>query len=227
VATAAEVIDASRDYHPAFDSRKVPEASALRVLSRLQRRLAGKVTALSEDALAEPYTFVVADVNAAAAAGFAGAGLAMPDHLLLLGLYTTRLTGPVSTVPVSLVSYANFPVEAARYWPSCCLLRGKLYPTSRLQLGLSTLHGWEKFDGLSALLVPNPPELTGRASLITLPDIVLDALVTGLAYWMAGRAGVARELGHLKEDAMDAEQTAVAALADQESTSTWSVVRTR
>lgn len=230
MATAAEVVDQARDYHPAFDPRKVPDASALRVLSRLQRRLASKVAALSEDALAEPYAFLKADVDTAAAAGFAGAGLTLPDHLLLLGFFTSRLTGPAVTVPVNLVSYANYPVEAARCWPSCFVLRGRLYPANRSELGMvgsSSLHGWEDFNGLSALLVPNPPELTGRSSSITLPDLALDALVTGLAFWMAGRAGVARELSTLKEDAMDAEQTVVTALADQESTSTWTVVRTR
>lgn len=228
MATAAEVIEASRDYHPAFDERRVPEASALRVLSRLQRRLAAKVTALSEDALAAPFAFLAADVSAAALAGFAGAGLALPDHLLLLGFFTSRLAGPVSTVPVSLVSYANYPVEAARYWPSCFVLRGRLYPANRMELGFGgSLHGWEAFNGLSALLVLNPPELTARADEITLPDIAQDALVTGLAWWMAGRAGVAREVVWLQQDATDAEQTVVTALADQESTSTWTVVRTR
>lgn len=230
--TAREVVDQARDYHISFDPRRVGEKMALRYLSRYQRRLAEKITAMSEEALASTVSFTKAEVDAAALAGAAGAGLTLPDHLILLGLHTTRVAGG-SSIPVDLVAYSNRHVDAVRVFPSAYILNQKLYPTNRYEASgfhikgdSSTLeHGWEPLDGIVAILVRTPVELTAPENLLTLPDSTQDALVANLALWMASRNGVLKELPDLKQEATDAEASAVMTLGSQDTTSTWTVAR--
>lgn len=206
---------------------------ALRALSRYQRRLAQKITEVSEEALATPLAFSKTLVDAAALAGITGAGLVLPDHLLILGAWTKRTADSTHSIPIDLVAYANHGAEALKRFPSAYIARQVLYPVNTYQAGGfiikgdgSSDHGWEDLDGIDLLLVLTPPELTALTSNITLPDSTLDALVTNLALFMAGRKpGVLREIPNLTQDAKDAEVTAISTLGGQDSTSSWTVVR--
>lgn len=230
-ATARDLVDQARDFHSSFDPRTVPEKAALRQLSRIQRRLAEKVTAISEEALAVVQSFTKAAVDAAAVAGVTGPGIALPDHLLLLAAYTTRSAG-AGKIPVDLVAYSNAQAEALRVFPSAYVIRQKLYPVNTYEAGgfllkgdTNITHGWEDLNGIDLLIVPTPPELLSPDSLLSLPDSTFDALVVGLANWMAQRQGVLNSMPSLRQDAGDAEGAAIATLTNQDTTSTWSVVR--
>jgi hypothetical protein len=225
---AAAVVDQARDFHHSFDPHRVPEKAAIRQLSRYQARLASKVTTISEDALAVPVRFAKEEVDTAAAAGVGGPGLALPDHILILAVGTAHVSGGRQG-PVHLVNYANHRVEAAHLWPAAYLLRGVLYPANRHEVRGYVIkgdvptpeHGWEELDGIVVTLVPLPPDLTDKESLIGLPGSTQDALVTNLALWMAQRVGL--NWPTLQQQAMDAEAAAVAALATQDTTSTWTI----
>jgi hypothetical protein len=226
-ATAAEIVSQSRGFHYTFDPHNVPEPEAVSHLSRLQIRLAQRVTAMSEDALAVPMTFAKPLVDDAAVAGIMGEGLALPDHIQILTVTTSHVGGD-RILPVEMLTYANR--HEARYrWPAVVVMRGKLYPVNRSEIAGYMLKGdvpaesgWELLDGLGVVLVPLPPQLTGPDSMITLPDLTHDALVTNLALFMAQRLNL--NWPTLHDQAMKAEEVAVYALADQDSTSTWTVV---
>jgi hypothetical protein len=226
---AGALVDEARDYHPAFDRRQVPDRMVLRELSRHQRRLAAKVVLVSEDALAVPVSFSKALVDAAALDGVSGAGLALPEYLLVLSAYT-RYTAGGSDIPVELVTYANNQAQAIRDFPSAYLIRQTLYPVNRGRAGLAMKgdttapHGWEELDGMTLLVVPNPPELITLESEVTLPSVAHDALVVNLARWMGARGSIRMDLGN---QAREAEDAAIAALGSQDTTSTWTVVRKR
>jgi len=224
--TAADVVDQARDFHFSFDPHRVPEKAAVRQLSRYQRRLAEKVTAISEDALAVPVAFSKEEVDAAVVAGVGGPGLAMPDHVLLLEVSTVSF-GEMTRIPIHLVTYAN-RAEAGHRWPGAYILRGRIYPAHwgevrgfEIKGDTQVAHGWENYNGLVVTLVPLPPNLTGRESMIDLPATTEDALVTNLALWMAQRLGM--NMPTLQQQAMDAEQAAITALATQDTTSTWTI----
>jgi hypothetical protein len=226
---AGALIDEARDYHASFDPRTVPEKASLRALSRIQRRLAEKVTEINEEALAQPVTLSKVDVDAASAAGVGGPGIPLPDHLLLLSAYTTRVASPTLQIPVDLVSYANAPQQGALRFPSAYVIGGSLYPINGSQVGYTikgdgtSPHGWEDLDGLTLLIVPAPPELVSPNSLISLPVATHSAMVSALALWMMQRQGLG--IHDLRNEAMDAERSALATLVSQGSTSTWTVLR--
>lgn len=229
---ASVVVDQARDYHPGFDPRSTPDKAALRALSRYQRRLAQKVTEVNEEALATTLSFSKTLVDAAALAGITGAGLVIPDHILILGAFTKKVLDPSRRFRVDLIPYANLGMEALRRFPSAFLIRQVLHPVNSYESGsmvikgsASATHGWEDLDGIDLLIVLTPPALTTMASEISLPDTVEDALVTNLALFMARRKpGALRDLPDLKQDALDAELSAISTLGGQDSTSHWSTV---
>lgn len=227
-------MDQARDFHDSFDPRRVPEKAALRQLSRLQRRLAEKVAAHTEEALATVVSFDKATVDAAASAGITGGGIPLPEHILVLRAYTYRAAVPstLGKIPVDLVTYVNREAESLRVFPSAYLMGQRLYPVNTYEAGgfyikgdTNIQHGWEDLNGLDVLLVPTPAELQTPADLLTLPDSTHDGLVTMLAGWMAQRRGVLKEMPFLKEELQDAEETAIATLVGQDTTSTWTVTR--
>lgn len=228
---ARDLVDQARDFHPAFDRRQLPDKLVLRQLSRYQRRLAGKITALSEEALAVPVVFAKAEVDAAAVAGVTGPGLALPEYLLILSIFT-RYTAGGPDIPVQLVAYSNNMAQALLDFPSAYLIRQSLYPVNRWRAGTAIkgeatgLTGWEELDGVSMIVVPVPPELVSLESEITLPAATHDALIAKTALWMASRQGVAPILPQLPSEAREAEEAAVMALGSQDTTSTWTVRRT-
>jgi hypothetical protein len=226
---AGVLVDEARDYHASFDPRTVPAKASLRALSRIQRRIAEKVTEINEEALAQPVSLSKADVDAAALSGVAGPGISLPEHLLLLSAYTTRSGDPSFQIPVSLVTYANAPQHGALDFPSVYLIGQKLYPINGSQVGFTMggdgtgPHGWEDLNGLTLLMVLTPAALVDLDSVISLPDAAHPAMVSLLALWMMQRQGV--NISDLRGEAMDAERSALATLSGQGSTSTWSVVR--
>ena len=229
---AGDIVDEARDYSMAFDPKTIPEKMALRQLSRLQTRLAEEVTAISEEALAVTVSFPKVDVDAAALAGVKGLGLTLPDHLILLAAYTSRTTG-IGAIPVDLVSYANNQAEALRVFPSVYILRQRLYPVNTYEAGGFIIkgdggiytHGWENLNGLDVLLVPTPAKLLVSSDPISLPDSTHNALTTSLALWMAGRTNVLSTLPGLSDEAQRAHGAAVSTLANQDTTSNWTVLR--
>jgi hypothetical protein len=123
--------------------------------------------------------------------------------------------------------------EALRVFPSAYVIRQRLYPVNTYEAGTflikgdssSATHGWEDLNGIDVLLVPTPAELTLPDSPITLPDSAFDALVVGLANWMAQRMGVLNSMPTLRQESGDSESAAIASLAGQDTTSTWTVRR--
>lgn len=207
----AEIIDQARDFHPSFDDRACPDKACMRQVSRAERRIVEKVTALNEMALAEEVVFRNLETALMR-------GLELPDHTLLLDLVYEQ--GGV-TRPVTLVTYADRVTEGLRRFPSAYLLGGKMYPTNRTLYG-ETNTGWEEADLIRAVLVKLPPQFTTLRETIHLPEVAHDALVANLAHWMALRVGLP-ETNLLYGQAQEAENLLVQTLADKGSTSTWTV----
>lgn len=224
--TAAEVIEEARDHHGSFDRARVPERVALRALSRLVRRLAEKVTAQSEDALAVPHEIDQATLLAAVESR---AGLALPQHLLLLGNPFTWRSDRPGMIPVELTDYAGAYQGGIERFPAVVLQGGKLFPVNLKDVPClgDVRSGWEDYQGLKLTLVPLPADLDLPGDTVGLPDVAKDALVLNLAVFMAGRSGAAvvKDLPMLAAMAQDAETAAVNTLAAMESTTHWQIVR--
>lgn len=219
--TVAEIIDESRDFHASFTRQNIPDVACMRALSRYVRRLAGKITDADETALAVQETMDAADV---ASAVENRTGITLPAHLLLLRPVHVVRTDDGVRVPVDIVDHASR--NAVDTFPCASVLGGKLYPLNLQDVGGDTYgeHGWEDYGGLELLLVPLYDDLTGPTSVIGLPDVCRDALVTNLALFMAGRtARTVSDLPLLPAQATDAEAASVATLAGQSSTTTWRI----
>lgn len=225
---AAEVIEEARDHHGSFDPQRIPPKVALRALSRLSRRLAEKVVALSEDALAVPHEI---DRSTLLDAVENRTGITLPPHLLVLNeLYTWR-SDRNGLEPVEMVAYSVRYQAGVECFPAVALQGGLLYPVNLLDAPracLGTLHGWENYQGIKLDLVPLPAELVALTDTVGLPDAAKDALVLNLAVFMAGRSGaVLKDLPALPAQAQDAETTAVNTLAAMDTTTRWTIQRRR
>jgi hypothetical protein len=221
--TVAELIDESRDFHGSFTKQNIPDRACMRALSRYVRRLAEKVTALDEAALAVQETVDSADLLDAVTGR---TGIVLPAHLLLLSpVYVVHTEGGYR-VPVTLIDHASRNLEGAIRFPAASVMGQKLYPLNLMDVAGTVYgtHGWEDYGGLELLLVPLYADLTLPTSVIGLPNVCRDALVNNLALFMAGRrADTMRDLPTLPAQAQDAENTAVATLTGQSSTSTWRI----
>jgi hypothetical protein len=209
---AAQIIDEARDYHVAFDDRGTPDKAMLRTLSRIERKLAQDISVVAENSLAVTQNYVNV-------AGMLENGIPVPEHLLVLQA-TISSGGYIH--PLHMVSWADRLSEGVRRHPSAYITG------QRLMLGNPSLHraggaGWSAVDGITVTYVPVPPPLTSLSQPISLPDQAHTALVTNLAWWLAVRYGMQRELRGLEDSARAAEESLIMSLADQGSTSTWMV----
>lgn len=226
---AAEVVEEARDHHGSFDPQRIPPRVALRALSRLTRRMAEKVTALSEDALAEPQEI---DRDTLLAAVVGRTGIALQAHLLVVGdLYTWR-SDRAGLEVVEMVDYSGRFQKGLEQFPAVVLKGRLLYPINLQDAplaGFSSRHGWEDYQGIKLDLVPLPADLGALGDTVGLPDTAKDALVLNLALFMAGRsgAGVVKDLPLLALMAQDAEGAAVNTLASMDTTTRWTVTRRR
>lgn len=226
---ADEVINEARDHHGSFDPQRTPPRVALRALSRLARRLAEKVTAMSEDALAEP---IEIDRDTLLAAVVGRTGIALPAHLLVVGdLYTWR-SDRAGLEEVEMVDYSGRFQKGLEQFPAVVLKGGMLYPVNLQDAPLACLttrHGWEDYQGIKLDLVPLPADMETLEDAVGLPDLAKDSLVLSLALFMAGRsgAGVVKDLPLLASMAQDAEAAAVNTLASMDTTTRWTVTRRR
>lgn len=223
---ARRIVDQARDLHPSFDPLHLPDVTVYRALGRYQTRLVEKITQLNEEALAVPVVFPKADVDAAALAGRAGLGLLLPPHLLLVSLETVPVAGG-QTEEVYLTTYANVRDRSLSLFPAAYLIGQRLYP---VHFGTvwpikGDTHGWETWDGLTAVLVPTPATALTPQDEVSLPETADDALVANLGLWMGGVRGVLRDNPWIQQNAQDAEAQAIATLGGQDTTSHWTVTR--
>ena len=220
--TAADLIDEARDFHASFTKQQVPDRAALRALTRAVERIVQQVAAITPEALAETHDVVQADVLTAVAAR---AGIALPDHVLLLKPVRAVLANSGVRVKVDTPDHATSHTWGAVKFPSATLLGGKLHPLNLADLNTSgTEHGWEAYDGLEVRMVRVPAELALPTDVVPLPSVCRPALVMAVALFMAGRtSNTVRDLPLLPAQATDAEAAAVAALAGTDSASTWRI----
>lgn len=232
--SASSIINEARDLHPGFDPRQVPDPVALRALSRLVRKLAGRVTLEAEDALIEQVTVSGAEVLAVLEGDptadppvEAGSGYLLPDHLYLSRSIHAVMEGESRRHPVTLVNYHQRYTRGGWGFPAVSLYGGRLYPVDcrRISGNASSTHGWEELAQLELMLVPVPGDLTQLTDAVGLPPVCREALVLGLALFMAGRTpGALAELPMLRADAEGAQVEAVAALVGLDS-GVWEVAR--
>lgn len=221
--TVAELIDEARDFHPSLTKQSTPDVLCMRALSRYQRRIASKVTALDEDALATPVT--VSGVNLLTAVADR-TGIVLPAHLYLLNPVYAVHTDSGGRIEVEITDRATRNTEGAWRFPAAYVLNGTLYPLNLMDVLGTTYgtHGWEYYGGLELVLVPLYDDLTGPTDVLQIPDVCRDALVNNLALFMAGRSkGVLADLPLLTMQAADAETAAVTTLVGQSGTGTWRI----
>ncbi len=196
--------------HPSFDDRALPDKPVLRALTRAERRLAQRVTRENESALAVTKTFRNLETAAMR-------GLELPAHIIILEASYER-SGVF--LPISMVSYSDRLTTGLQRFPSATIMGGRLHLNNLESIG-NLSSGWETYDSIRVTYVPLPPQYLSLAEPIHLPELVHEALVYALAYWMAMRVGLV--LPGLKEETEAAEAHAVAALSESDAASTWLV----
>jgi len=166
---AGSVIDAARDYHPAFTRENAPDAPVLRFLSRYVRRLTADVLRIHPEAIsvAEEITLPLADFDA---------GYKLPAYQMIHGGDVHLKGGIVDEF--DLIDYANRFGRVPRW-------------SGWIEAGVLYLIGdpmwWNDVEKIVLKYAPVPAELTSLKSEIQLPDTAEEALVAACANFMAGR----------------------------------------
>lgn len=216
MATVREILDEARDYHPAFDVRRVPNKLLLRALARVEQRIAQKVALESPEALALEYTVAGLGLGEGLLAG-----ITPPSHTLVLGVWAKVVkSGESVRVPVRLVSWADREGKGLADFPTATLAGGKLHLVNLTDYG-GDKTGWEDVTQLHILYQPLPGVYADLDATVVLPDICHPALVANLALWLSNTTGV--KLDGIVPNAQEAEGLAVAALLNQDTTGAWRV----
>lgn len=167
--TAGAVIDAARNKHSAFNERDHP-GKALRVeLGRLERTLLQRAIERNQD-------YVAAVQSTPLPLSVFANGITLPAHL---AVHDAELKG---------VNNATREVELAP-WHARNDPR-QLYTASQrgqvLYL-LGTADQWNGWVSIDVTYTPRPTAPASAAAVLTVDELAEDALVTGLAAFMAGR----------------------------------------
>lgn len=204
MATAREIIDEARDYHPSFSEQRHPPRTLLRRLSRAEQSLFVLVAGLEPELLARPYT-VERDAVLDAVDGHMPVGL--PSYLSVVsGRVFWRDVG--GSQPLTLLDTIQ-ALGAEPRFPSATPVAGGLVLTDRRDRGAME-SGWDEIDRIEVRLVPAPIPLKGLDDRLLAPDTFTAALVGELVSFMALREGLdSTELASMAER----ERSALAAQA--------------
>lgn len=194
--TAAAVLLAARDQHPAFTPQRCPDAMLWRVLSQYHQRLVGRVAAFRAQVLAptrQTITLPLADFDAG------GTLAASPLRVLDAD---AALTGAETATPVEIVPYGarlhphHFPAIAIE--------------DTTVTL-LDTADRWQPYASVSVRYVGVPAALTSGAATLILPDDAIGTCAAHLAAFMATRLAADGQpltrgvVGILRDDAASSE----------------------
>ena len=199
-----------------FVPRTIPDAAALRALTRLERQLADAVVGEHPDVLAvwgELFPLPVGWED----------GIDLPAHLLLLGadiLFDDAASSIRGRWHVEL-STASQSLSQSHLYPSVYVMGNKLFLTDIRHWFGGELHGWENVESFRIRYVPTLAALDAPGDTITLPDSAQGALVAGLALWMADRVGA--KLPTLREAANASGAAWLMSMANLGSTRSWQV----
>lgn len=221
--TAAQVLNRTRDFHPAFGPEDHPDAVLLRQVSADERRLLNRLAAVAPEQLGlTTITFPLAGYDFAAGTALVVASqdpLAVAPGSCVAQL--AQVAGMDGEVPVTLIPYGTRHAPAAFPYG---WLRG-----FRLYLG-GAAQDWTGYSQVRIDVVPMPPE-RARTATIALPDDALEILALRGAALLAQRtlgldpqAAIAADyLGQADE----AEALLVQRLADVDTATTWRILDTQ
>jgi hypothetical protein len=167
-----DIIQAARDEHPSFEERRHPSAGLLRMLSRYQRRLAGRIVQTNRRILtaSQDTALPLADFTV----GITVLDYKRPLRVWALGPATSD--DPDPKTEVDLVGWEAAP----RYYRAAFLRDHVLYLSG-------TAADWVGFTGIRFDYVPELDTLTTLGATLALPNAAESCLVAYLAYRMAVR----------------------------------------
>jgi hypothetical protein len=194
--TVQEVVDQARDHSPLFTRQAIPDVTAVRALSRLEKALADAVTQEAPDAFAEWYELEALPEDWEE-------GIILPPFTSVLGVEIRYGDTPTPTRwYVDLLSAAQSQTQPHRF-PSVYVMNGRVFLTD-VRAWFGGRHGWEDMLGMRFRIVPQMGVLQSLTERIRLPETAESALVSNLALWMADRVGA--KLPTLRETAAGAAQ---------------------
>lgn len=176
---AGDVINRARDVHPAFTRAQTPDASALRMLTGVRKRLYNVATRAHRAA------FIVTSTYALTEAAVESTGLVVDASL-----YTENVRMLVNTYgnPDEAVRLPIMESAAGISWPYTSrygVFEGQDF--TLLRLYPNDFDGWNDTTSILVDRIPALPELTALASEIGIENSVDEALSMALATQMALR----------------------------------------
>lgn len=186
--TAEEVIDAARDFSPAFEDTKLTKKMLLRALTTAERELFGAVAVINELALARAVDVAPMDIRFALRTGNPLEGF--PEFLALLDMQV-YLTS-------DLYSSVSFVDERGSYAIPGQLvaepLGGRLYfrpwqvtPGSQTAVESGLM---EAATAVRIVIVPLPPTIVAMDQVLMAPDQARSALIHSMVSFMATRTNI-------------------------------------
>lgn len=210
---AREIINAARDHHPEFLRNDYSNVMLLRALSRAQTALYQAAFSENEEALATSKQFPRATVEAAVKTG---TGMSLPAHVLILGVVVRKTDG--HSCKMQLVPYTDLlSMEEKKAFPAGALVGQRLHPVAS--------DDWADVKNVSVRYVPMPEKLETLDQELTIPDTAENAVVLALVVFMAQRGNLLSSLPGIVESAGAAQQAWVNMVAEQDTTSSWTVKR--
>jgi hypothetical protein len=208
---AVDIIQAARDYSSLFSAQAIPDGSALRALSRIQKELVAAVVQQDAEAFTEWLDIgpLPADWEE---------GIVLPPHLTVVGADVIYDGDPHRSWRVSLL-HSNQINRHLHMYPSVSVVGGKLI-LSDLRNWLGQRTGWEEATRLRLRIVRDVETLHSMNSPFWVPDAAEPALVASLAYWMAQRVG-APNLPALREVANASAQGWVSSIVTAGMARSW------
>lgn len=206
---ARDIIDAARDFHPGFHQHDFSSAMLLRQLYRIEKSLFEQVVKLDEEALA---TNKVVAKGLITAAMRTESGVSLPPHYLVLSA-KVRYKDRDETSQIEFIDYR----QTEAYFPSASIVGQRLHPFPSEE--------WDSPAVKDVLVryVPLPERYTALTDELAIPEAAEEALVQGLAAFMARRGNLAMELPGIFEYAAAAASSFLAQIAEQDMTSLWTV----
>lgn len=182
MATAGEILDEARDYHPSFSPQNFPPRMLLRRLGRAELALHTLVAGLEPELLAVSETVGKEELQAALEGR---TPLPLPPYLALA---SARVWGDSGSRKLHLLDTSQTLSPGAPF-PSATAVAAGLVLTDLRDLGRPE-HGWEWVTRIEVRLVPAPAPLEMLEEALSSPDMMTTALVGALVSFMAVRAGL-------------------------------------
>lgn len=205
---AQDVIEAARDFHPAFTPNDFSDKMLLRQLYRLERSLFEAVVKVDEEALAENRAIPAALVRAALKTEN---GVSLPEHYLLLSAKVRYADG--EPIPVEFVTYKGGVIHGG--FPLMSVVGQRLHPVEHDE--------WGNIKDVLVRYVPLPEKLTTLDQELTIPEAAEDALIFSLVSFMATRGNFLSQLPGLPAQVQAAQQNFIDGLNQQDTTTLWTV----